>query len=135
MNINNNITTINGNINNIDNGISNIDNGVTILESIEISDESDEISNINNNIISVLYMLDGLQNSHIKDAIRDLDSKINHLQHDYSEDITNINNNITNINNDISNLDNTMTSILFMLFEWANAFVKNALKELGFQII
>jgi hypothetical protein len=28
-----------------------------------------------------------------------------------------------------------MTSILFMLFEWANAFVKNALKELGFQII
>jgi hypothetical protein len=78
-------------------------------------------------------MLDGLHNINVKDVIRDLDRKINHLQQTYSEDITNANNNILNINNDISNLDNNMSSLLYILAGLENSHVQEELSDLDFK--
>jgi hypothetical protein len=73
--------------------ISNLDNRVTVLEakpdySNEISNINNGITNLNDNMTSVLYMLSGLQNTSVKNAIRDLDMKLDRFQYDIKERIT-----------------------------------------------
>jgi phosphomannomutase len=110
---------------------------------LELMDLDQQIIDINNIMTSILYMLDGIGNNHIKDLIRDLglsignantnianlDNRVTILESkpDYSNDISNINNDITNIN------DN-MTSVLYMLSGLENTIVKNAIKEVDIKL-
>jgi phosphomannomutase len=114
-----------------------------IHSKLELMDLDQRIIGINDNMTSILYMLDGIGNNNIKDLIRDLglsignantnianlDNRVTILESkpDYSNDIS-------NINNDISNLNDNMTSVLYILEGLQNSHVKNALRDLGFQI-
>jgi chromosome segregation ATPase len=97
----------------------------------------------NNNMTSILSMLDGIGNNLIKDLIRalklsignannnisNLDNRVTILEAkpDYTDDIS-------NINNSISNLDNNMTSILYILSRLENTIVKNAISEVDIKL-
>jgi polyribonucleotide nucleotidyltransferase len=89
-----NISNINNEITIFDHSITNLDNREAGLEAIEIPpDYSDEISNHDNNMTSVLYILAGLQNTHVKETIRELGFRIN----DNTTNITNLNIEISNV--------------------------------------
>jgi hypothetical protein len=110
---------------------------------LELMDLDQQIIGINNNMTSILYMLDGIVNNHINDLIRDLGLSIGNA----NNDISNLDNRVTileskpdytddisNINIDISNLNDNMTSVLYILDGLPNTHVKEAIRELGLMI-
>jgi hypothetical protein len=87
---------------------------------LELMDIDHQIVGINDNITSVLYMLDGLQNTHVKVVIRDLGLSLRNTKTNISnldnrvtvlENKPDYSNDISNINNDIANLDDNMSYV------------------------
>jgi hypothetical protein len=110
---------------------------------LELMDLDQQIIGINNNMTSILYMLDGIGNNHIKDLIRDLGLLIGNANTDISnldnritilENKPDYSNDISNINNNISNLNDNMTSVLYMLDGLQNTLVKNAIREVDIKL-
>jgi uncharacterized protein Yka (UPF0111/DUF47 family) len=54
----------------------------------DISNINKSITNLNDNMSSVLYMLDSIQNTHIKDELRNIGFRIEDLRNVMSERIT-----------------------------------------------
>jgi hypothetical protein len=111
---------------------------------LELMDLDQRIIGINENMTSILYMLDDIGNNRIKDLIRELglslgyantnidnlDNRVTILESkpDYSNDIS-------NINDDITNLNDNMISVLYTQSGLQNTSVKDAMRDLGFRIV
>jgi hypothetical protein len=65
-------------------------------------------------------MLSGLEGTHIKLAIREVDTRLELFKID--------------VNNDISNLNDNMTSVLYMLSSIGNNLIKDLIRDLGLEI-
>jgi hypothetical protein len=89
-----------------------------LTERIEFCERKlEEHDNVLINISSVLYMLSGLENTIVKTAIRDVDTRLELFKID--------------INNDITNLNDSMTSVLYMLDGIGNNRIKDLIRDLG----